>query len=55
MSFPEVNRVTLFWSATCVLAAIFICEASLLGQGLGKQTMLYFEKYCFDCHDDELK
>ncbi|MBT7740313.1 MAG: DUF1588 domain-containing protein [Opitutae bacterium] len=37
------------------MAAIFICEASLLGQGLGKQTMLYFEKYCFDCHDDELK
>ena len=26
-----------------------------MGQGLGKQAMLHFEKYCFDCHDDELK
>ena len=55
MSFSEVNRVTLIWSATCVLATLFTCEASLFGQGFGKQAMQHFEKYCFDCHDDELK
>ena len=28
---------------------------ALFGQGFGKQAMQHFEKYCFDCHDDELK
>ncbi len=55
MSFYEVSRVTLFWFVTCVLPALFTCKGSLLGQGLGKQAMLHFEKYCFDCHDDEMK
>ena len=33
----------------------FSAEANPLNSPLGKQAMQHFEKYCFDCHDDELK
>ena len=43
----------------CALALLvsvpFVGEANPGESSLGEQAMQHFEKYCFDCHDDELK
>ena len=33
----------------------FVGEANTREPSLGEQAMQHFERYCFDCHDDELK
>ena len=33
----------------------FVGEANPLNSPLGEQAMQHFDKYCFDCHDEELK
>ena len=51
MHFPA-NRGLFLLTLGLQLSPSLFAEAKPLESALGKQAIQYFEKYCFDCHDE---
>ena len=53
--FPMIKGFLTLPALALLVSVPFFAEAIPPDSPLGKQAMQHFEKYCFDCHDEELK